>query len=157
MAFYALLVCMSTAAGVFALWNHGRSSAQPRPARGGATALSTTVARVQGETRESGRPHVRARRVRTLSIRASRGRSWIAIRAGSPRGKVIYEGTLEQGAAVEAHGTAFWTQIGAVENVDVRVDRHAVRLGASALSGVLLAARRGKAAPSSQATGVIGS
>lgn len=155
-AFYGLLLCVSIAAGVFALWNRERDSTQPRLARGRAAAVSTTLASGHRDPLTSRRVRPHAGSERTLTIRASRGRSWIAIRAGSRTGRVVYEGILERGGTVEEHGTAFWTQIGAVENVDVRVDRHDVRLGRSALSGVLLAVGGGPG-PSPRASGVVGS
>ena len=64
---------------------------------------------------------------------------------------------VEQGETVEEHGSRFWTVVGAVENVDVRVDHHAVRLGRSALRGVLLASGQVRATPPSRRGGVVGS
>jgi hypothetical protein len=69
----------------------------------------------------------------------------------------LYQGILEQGRTIEEHGTNFWAEIGAVDNVDVRVDHRMVRLGGSALTGVLLAARGGRTTPASRPSGVIGS
>jgi hypothetical protein len=150
-AFYGLLASAWIIAGGFALWNHQRHATAP--------VVSTPAAPAHRDPRASHRDHTgprRTRRARTLSIRASRGPSWVAIRARSAEGPILYQGILEQGRSIKERGTAFWTQVGVVDNVDVRVDRHAVQLGRSALSGVLLGAGRASG-PRPRATGFVGS
>jgi hypothetical protein len=151
--FYGLLAAAWVVAGAFALWNHQHHAT----AGGAATVVSTPATPTPRDPRASHRHHTgprRTGRARTLSIDAARGPSWVAIRARSAEGPILYQGILDQGRSITERGTAFWTQVGAVENVDVRVDRHAVRLGRSALRGVLLGTGHGSRP---QASGVVGS
>ena len=154
-AFYGLLAAAWVVAGAFALWNHQHHAT----AGGPATVVSTPATPAPRDPRASHRHHTgphRTGRARTLNIQAARGPSWVAIRARSAEGPILYQGILDQGRSITERGTAFWTQVGAVENVDVRVDRHAVRLGRSALRGVLLGTGHGSR-PRPQASGVVGS
>jgi len=126
-AFYGLLASVSIVAVAFGLWHHNHRPA----ATTGTKVATTTTERRTPSTRSAGRST--PRRSRTLRIRASRGPSWITIRARSSRGPVLYRGVLAQGRTVEEHGTTFWAEVGAVDNVDVRVDRRLVPLARSAL------------------------
>lgn len=156
-AFYGLLAAASILAAAFALWNHGRDSAPRHDSEGRATAATASDASVRRDPLDDRAAHIGARRKRTLEIRASRGPSWIAVRAGSSRGPILFQGILERGGSIEERGTAFWTQVGAVENVDVRVDRRVVRLGKWALGGIVLGPGAADPKPQTQPGGVVGS
>jgi cytoskeletal protein RodZ len=57
----------------------------------------------------------------TLAVRAGRGNCWLQVRAGSARGPVIYEATLQRGQAVSFSRHFLWIRLGAPASVDVRV------------------------------------
>jgi predicted metallo-beta-lactamase superfamily hydrolase len=156
-AFYGLLASTWVVAGVFALWHHERRAVHGQVTQARTGVVATTDISRRHAPLEHHTPRAGVRRERTLTIRASRGPSWIAIRARSSRGPILYQGILEQGKTVEEHGSRFWTVVGAVENVDVRLDHHAVRLGRSALRGVLLASGQVRATQPSSRGGIVGS
>ena len=156
-AFYGLLASACIAAAALALWTQERHHARQPSTRRQTTVAAATVAPANRDSVEDHARRLPHRVDRTLSIQASRGRSWIVIRARSSRGPVLYQGILEKGGVVEEHGTAFWAEVGAVANVDVRLDRKAVRLGRSALGGVLLAAGGVRPPAASSPSGIVGS
>jgi hypothetical protein len=57
-----------------------------------------------------------------FAVTATRGDSWLAIRSGSERGRLLYEDTLEQGATLRLRSTRLWIRFGAAANVDLRVN-----------------------------------
>ena len=158
-AFYGLLACSWIVAGLLAVWNpESHSPAHPRLASRGASepAWASVDPKVQrGGAPKGGVPAEHHTTVK-LTIRATRGPSWIQIRFRSARGRVRYEGTLEQGGTLNVQAPALWARIGAVANVDVRIDRHRVQLGRAAFDGILL--MPGSVRPAtSQPLGIVGS
>ena len=55
-------------------------------------------------------------------VRASRGDSWVEVRANSPDGKELYAGMLVHGRFVHTRSERVWLRLGAASNVDVRVN-----------------------------------
>jgi len=55
----------------------------------------------------------------TLRIEATRGVSWLVARQTNAAGKVIYEGTLSQGANLTLRGHVLWVRFGALANLDL--------------------------------------
>lgn len=161
-AFYGLLAFACIAAGTLAVRNAHSHSSPSRSSTGQAAVATTAVASrsharkaVAGKTTAGLRTRAARAKEISLTIHASRGRSWIVVRSRSARGPVRYVGILEQGRTLVERGPALWTRIGAVANVDVRLDGRLVQIGRSALAGVLVSRDgvRGAAGPS----GVVGS
>jgi len=65
-----------------------------------------------------------------LVVRASRGNSWMEVRAGSSAGKLLYSGTLEQGQHKSFDGRALQLALRAPGNVTVGVNGNRVELPA---------------------------
>jgi hypothetical protein len=66
-----------------------------------------------------------------IAFVASRGSCWLVVRLGSAAGRVLYEGTLQQGGRARFAGARLWIRIGAPWNVDATLDSKAVQLPAS--------------------------
>jgi transcriptional regulator with XRE-family HTH domain len=64
---------------------------------------------------------VAPRRAR-LQIVASRGESWVMVRANSARGRVLFAGTLRQGRSLRVQRARLWLRLGAASNVELRVN-----------------------------------
>ena len=58
----------------------------------------------------------------SLEVTASHGDSWLSIRAGSARGKVLFEGTLAKGQSLRLERERLWVRFGAASNLEVRVN-----------------------------------
>jgi hypothetical protein len=150
-------------AGALALRSvHGHST--PRQPSSGRAALTTARIATPSPARtapadrrkQKGNRGAQAKAI-SVTLAAARGRSWVVVRAGSSRGPVRYEGILEQGHTLGERGRALWTQIGAVGNVDVRVDGRLVQLGSAALGGVLLSGGHVQKDTAGHPEGVVGS
>lgn len=61
-------------------------------------------------------------------LSATRGDSWLSIRAGSSTGRVLYEGLLTRGRILRYRAPRLWVRFGAAANVDVRVGQRKTRL-----------------------------
>jgi hypothetical protein len=61
-------------------------------------------------------------------LSATRGDSWLSIRAGSSTGRVLYEGLLTQGRTLRYRAPKLWVRFGAAANVDVRVGQRKTQL-----------------------------
>ncbi|HXF98135.1 MAG TPA: DUF4115 domain-containing protein, partial [Gaiellaceae bacterium] len=57
-----------------------------------------------------------------IALVAARGDCWLLVRAGSARGRVLYEGTLRHGDTIRFRRERLWLRLGAPWNVDVRLD-----------------------------------
>jgi hypothetical protein len=53
---------------------------------------------------------------------ATGGRCWLLVRRGGAAGRLLFEGTLEQGRRVALHAPGLWARIGAPWNVTLTVD-----------------------------------
>jgi hypothetical protein len=83
-----------------------------------------------------------AARTKTV-ISTTRGRCWLSIRTGGPKGPVVYEGVLEQGKSLHfALGRSLWVRMGRPDSVDVSVGGHLVT-GLPATPANLLLTRNG--------------
>jgi len=136
--FYGLLASAWIVAGALALRTlHGHPAPHHPTTRGRTSVTTARIALRNQASATTMRRRTRVRRARDINvtITASRGRSWIVVRSRSSKGPIRYEGILEQWHTLGEHGRTLWTEIGAVENVDVRVNGHVVQLGRSALGG----------------------
>ncbi len=57
-----------------------------------------------------------------LRLAAVGGSSWVSVRRGSGDGKVVWQGTLAKGKALQLHGRRLWLRLGAPENLNARLD-----------------------------------
>jgi hypothetical protein len=57
-----------------------------------------------------------------LRLAAVAGPSWVSVRRGSGEGKVVWEGTLARGRALQLHGRRLWLRLGAPESLNARLD-----------------------------------
>lgn len=63
-----------------------------------------------------------------VRVVASRGDSWLQVRAESPKGRVLYDGTLARGDDLTFGLRPLWIRFGAASNVDLRVAGRTARL-----------------------------
>jgi cytoskeletal protein RodZ len=66
-----------------------------------------------------------------LEVAASRGDSWVMVRADSARGALLYSGILAQGQRIHFRKARLWLRLGAAANVDVTVNGGRPRSGLS--------------------------
>jgi hypothetical protein len=57
-----------------------------------------------------------------LTLTAARGDCWLSVRAGTPDGKVLYEGTLVSGRTIQLAGARLWVRMGAAANLDLTLN-----------------------------------
>jgi hypothetical protein len=87
--------------------------------------------------------HRRARRggrssADRVTIVAARGPSWVLVRRGSADGAIVYQGVARTGGTLRFSGRALYVRLGAVSNVDVRLDGQLLDVRCSAPGGVLV-------------------
>lgn len=63
-----------------------------------------------------------APRLARLVLTAARGDCWVQVRAGSVSGRLLFEGTLEQGQAKRFTRKRLWLEVGAPSNLNVRLN-----------------------------------
>jgi hypothetical protein len=57
-----------------------------------------------------------------LELTAARGDCWLSVHAGSPAGKVLYEGVLTSGRSIRVQGDRLWVRLGAGANLDLTLN-----------------------------------
>jgi hypothetical protein len=57
-----------------------------------------------------------------LLLKAARGDCWVSVRAGTPDGEVLYEGTLTSGRTIRLTGARLWVRLGAAPNLDLTLN-----------------------------------
>jgi Domain of unknown function (DUF4115) len=133
----ALLAVGVVAALTYSAWRDYRNSApsaaaavvRVKPATQTPTREEGTVASTQGTpATTSPTPVPAARRPATLVLSATRGDSWLAIRAGSETGATLFEGTLAQGKSVRVRRRVLWVRVGAPSFLDATLNGRRVEL-----------------------------
>jgi hypothetical protein len=113
-----------------------RSHAVPTPP------LTTTRAAAKQQaaptTAEAGTtlPPPAAARVELL-LTASRGDSWLLVRAGSAKGGVVFQGTLAKGRTLTFSRKALWVRFGAAANLDAQLNGRPLQLPNGTVSVVI--------------------
>jgi cytoskeleton protein RodZ len=74
-------------------------------------------------------------------VRAGRGSSYLAVRAGSSSGRVLYQGTLERGDAVPFAKPRLWLQITTPTNVRIKLNGNWRSVGGSRPRVLIVTAR----------------
>lgn len=64
----------------------------------------------------------------TLVLTAVHGPCWLLVRAGSPEGPYVREGTLAAGESLRLSGRRFWIRLGAPQNLEAKVNGEAAAL-----------------------------
>ena len=79
-----------------------------------------------------------------LELRATRGDSYMIIRAGSALGDVLYEGTLEKKQRQVFNGKVLWLRLDTPRNVLVKLNGNRVKLAPAAVKaqGVFVTAKK---------------
>jgi len=105
--------------------SNGDSPSDPATPLGGSTAQERSG--VAGTT--SGSRARSAPRTVKLALTAARGDCWVSIRSGGVTGRLLFEGTLDQGKTIRYVGRRFWLQFGDApsENLDVKLNGRRVR------------------------------
>jgi cytoskeleton protein RodZ len=84
------------------------------PALTGGTALGMApAAPVRG---------IRRARLARLVLTAAYGPCWLRVQRGSPAGRYVHEGTLEQGQSLRFAGTRLWIRLGAPSNLEASLN-----------------------------------
>jgi cytoskeletal protein RodZ len=112
------------AVGVLA-WRFGDGKSPARVAA--AVAPGPAAAAAAPAPAKKPAPAPAATPLRELTVSA-RDRCWLSVRAGSPTGRVLYEGILDRGKSMRFTERPLWIRFGAPWNVDVRLDGRAVTL-----------------------------
>ena len=114
---------------VIAAWKFGatedRGAALPR-------AGSQAKAGAKPAKRPRGARPAPARKLARLVVSAKRGDSWLEVHRGSPIGELEYEGTLLRGRSERFEGRKLWVSVGALENVDIKLNGRRAALPRSA-------------------------
>ena len=115
MLLVALAVTGVLFAATFRAWQDYRDSAPsavtPAASRIPASPQTTSVASAAFRTPETTRPD-------PLVLTAARGESWVAVRAGSESGALLYQGTLAEGDRLSYRRNRLWINLGLPTNVD---------------------------------------
>lgn len=81
-----------------------------------------------------------------LTVRATRGSSWLMARVGDANGRLLFQGVLKTGQATTLRGESVWVRFGASSNLDLRLDGKPIRLTHSGTVDALFT-RGGASAP----------
>jgi cytoskeleton protein RodZ len=108
-------------------FSSGESREEPLVPSGlrGDTASTPTVAQ-ETETAPAA-PETKNARLARLVVSAARGDCWIRVKTRSATGRLLYEGTLEQGQAKRFTRQRLWIEVGAPTNLNVRLNGRPVR------------------------------
>jgi hypothetical protein len=72
-----------------------------------------------------------------LLLTASRGDTWLLVRAGSANGGVVFQGTLAKGHTLTFSRKVLWVRFGAAANLDARLNGRPLRLPTGTVSVVI--------------------
>ena len=107
---------------VIAAWKFGGGTEAPRNAIPNLRQGNTRVAPV----------HVSRPNASRLVVRATkRGNSLLQVRVNGPTGPLLYQGTLERGQRVAFVRNKLWLNIGTPENIELKLNGRALRVGAA--------------------------
>jgi hypothetical protein len=114
------LVVLSVLAWTGHLVQQTASEAEPRAATR-TTEAPPASPEPQAESRPPAPTPAKAKAT-AIVLSATRGDCWVSVRAGSPEGRVLYEGTLPQGESLRFSQSKVWLRLGAASNLDILVD-----------------------------------
>ncbi|HET8895548.1 MAG TPA: RodZ domain-containing protein [Gaiellaceae bacterium] len=112
-----ILVLGAAVAGL-AAWRLGGTSATPPPVNNGRVAhvVPASAAPVAAKPK----PKVTATTPAFAVLKATRGRSWLQVRANGPNGQLLFQGFIEQGATKKLSlDHAVWVRLGRPDVLDL--------------------------------------
>lgn len=152
---FAIALLISALVLIFLIVRETRRPDEP-PAKRSAATVAATVAQVLAATspattrstppesvprpRPAAKPAPKKPLTRLLLV-ASRGSSWLTVRAGSAQGKVLYTGLLPQGGEVDAKGKQLWVRFGGAGNLTAQLNGKPLRLRSGTYNALI--SRRG--------------
>ena len=89
---------------------------------GGTTTEATNTGAGTATTTTTRKAAPAAPRIARLVLRAARGDCWVRVTAGSPTGKLLFQGTIFQGQSERFAARRLWLEVGAGENLDVALN-----------------------------------
>jgi hypothetical protein len=96
------------------------SSSSPRPARTPSGPPTTSSSPPSSGTTSGTTPPRPA--LTRMAVLAARGPCWLLVRSGSATGPIVYQGTLQSGAAVRFTRRRLWVRLGAPASLDLRIN-----------------------------------
>jgi cytoskeleton protein RodZ len=113
---------------VVVAWKFGTTGSPTSPALlDGGSASTTQSSTTTGHKKQPTGPAASAKRVAKVTVAASGGDCWLQVRAGSARGELIYEGTLQRGQTQRfTKWKRLWMQLGAPAYLRGTVNGHRI-------------------------------
>ena len=150
---YSLAILLVGALVAIGIWqfsgrdgsSKGAPATQVRAGAGEAVASPASAALVEAAVRKpvsgvdragAASPEVR------LVLRAATGESWLLVRLGSAKGKILYEGFLEKGTSREFAGARLWVRFGAAHRLSATLNGRPVKDLPAGTADVLVTAKR---------------
>jgi cytoskeleton protein RodZ len=130
------VAALVAAAGVLAWRFDGGPEAQTRPV------VSPRQPDAAAAAPPAKRSPERTPALARLLVTAARGDCWLAVRAGSRDGRVLYEGMLREGDSLRFARTRLWVRVGAPWNLEASLNGRALR-GLPADTGNVFITRAG--------------
>lgn len=124
------------AAGLLAWRFAGGAEEHTAPTASPPPPAATTTTKAEGRSRH------RRPALAHLVMTATGGECWLSVRVGSRKGRVLYEGLLQEGDSLRFARRRLWVRIGAPWNLRARLNGRPV-LGLPADTGNLLVTRAG--------------
>lgn len=121
---------------VIAAWKFGGGDSQDRAFRDLTKPPASTLPATLPQ-----QPAVQGRRVK-LVLRATGGSSWLQVHAGSATGRILYQGTLEQGRSQTFVARRVWMRVAEPAALTAKLNGNRVRLP-GVRAGTLLVTPRG--------------
>jgi hypothetical protein len=115
---------------VVVAWKFGSSGATSSDLLPGTAPIGTThsTPTTNGTTSEATQPTTPSRRLAKLVLTAADGDSWLRVRAGSARGELLYEGTLQQGQVQRfLKWKRLWIELGAPAYLVPKLNGHQIK------------------------------
>ncbi len=114
---------------VVVAWKFGTSGSPTSPTLlDGGPASSTQSSTTTGSNAHPTKPSAPAKRLAKVTLAATGGDCWLQVHAGSARGELIYEGTLQQGQTQRfTKWKRLWMQLGAPTYLRGTINGHRIK------------------------------
>jgi cytoskeletal protein RodZ len=126
----ALVGIVAVTGLVIAAWQLGTGSPPADTLSGGGETMGESVSALPsaGQTQEAAAPEAAAKPVAvTVVLNAIGGDTWLAVRAGSAGGELLFQGTLEKGQTQRFVRRKVWLQYGAGDHLELKLDGKRVK------------------------------
>jgi hypothetical protein len=98
------------------------SAASPAPAATPTVAAEPVTTASEATPAPVASPKPVARSVAQLTVVATGGDSWLAVRAGSADGRVLYEGVMTEGSGINVKAQRLWVRFGGASNLTAELN-----------------------------------